>query len=181
MGSFGFGKSFYGYFFKAAVEIVYFIHAFFFGNDAAEVAHDFGTGIGQRINGVTESVDQTAVVLEFLLQDFMYDIFHLGIGRLDTDGIDNAFHHDGYFDIGTAVTGPLEGCDRSGHGRIDVRIGRRHDEIGKGRVGAAAVIGMEKEEDIEEMRFFFSKSAVQAEHGKDILGRRVIFTGIVDD
>ena len=74
----------------------------------------------------------------------MNDVDDLFICRLDADGVDDLFHHQGDADVGAAVARSLEGADGAGHAGVEVRIRRRDDDIGERRVRAAAVVGVEE-------------------------------------
>ena len=143
--AFFFFQGLHGQLFEAVVEAEDIGHAFFLGQDAAVVAHDFGARVRQGVDGVAEAVDQAIVTaFEFLIEYLVDDVDDLFICGLNADGVDDLFHHQGDADIGAAVTRSLEGADRAGHAGVEVRIRRRDDDIGERRVRAAAVVGVEK-------------------------------------
>ena len=130
------------------------------------MTHDFSSGVGQGIDGMAETVYQALVAsLEGFIEDLMDDFHNLVVRSLDADGIDDLFHHQGDTDVGAAVTRSFKGADGSCHTRMNIGVCRGNDDIGKGRVGTAAVVGMEKEQEVEELRFFGREFAVRAQHG----------------
>ena len=67
--AFFFFQGLHGQLFEAVVEAEDIGHAFFLGQDAAVVAHDFGARVRQGVDGVAEAVDQAIVTaFEFLIE-----------------------------------------------------------------------------------------------------------------
>lgn len=129
------------------------------------MAHDFGPRVGQGIDGVTEAVDQTLIAaLEGFVEDLMDDFDDLVVRRLNADAsMICSIIKD------TRMLAPrgaaLSGADGAGHTGVNIGVGRRNDDVSEGRVSTAAVIGMEEEQEIEELRFFWGELTVRTQHG----------------
>ena len=85
------------------------------------------------------------------------------------------------FDVRTAVPRTFERSERRRARRICIRARRGDDVRRKGRVVAAAVLGVENEHHVEDSRFEFGKAFVVAHECEHGFRRRKLGVGLVDN
>ena len=122
-----------------------------------------GTRIGQCVNGVTDAVDETALVPHLAAQNAFEVIFHFVIAVPVLHILHNVRHHLAYLVVRAAVTEALQGADSCGDGGVDIRLrGGKHTR-GKCGVVTAAVLCVEHHAKVEQLGFLVRELAILAQ------------------
>jgi len=149
---------------------------FFFGKPGDELLEDSFPGVGQGIDGMAHSVEETFFIKDFAVQDagkIAADlVLIVPVGNIAAD----VLHHFHDLDVGTAVLRSFQGGHRSGDCRIGIRSRRGDDTRREGGIVSAAVFHMEDQGRIQDSRFGRGVFLVGTKHHQDIFRRR--FLGI---
>ena len=126
-----------------------------------------GARVGHGVDGVSETVDLAGAVARLLVEK-LYKIILDGavVARINIF-LDIAEHfHD--LCVCAAVQRPFQRADRACDGAVGVRAARRQSAADKGRVIAAAVLGMYHQHHIEQMRFLLGIALVGTDHAEKV-------------
>ena len=107
-----------------------------------------GAGVGDRIDGMTEAIDQTGFVKDLSVQKVTQILLYLSLICPVPDLFLHVREHLDDLDIGAAVTGPLEGAQSRRNGGVGVCTGGRDQVGGKGGVITAAVLCVKNQADV---------------------------------
>ena len=141
---------------------------------------DAGARVGDAVHGVAHAVDEPRAVERLAFQEVLKVLRDRLVAR-DVDVLLHVGEHLIDADVGAAVAGALEGCERRRHRGIGIGARRGDDVHRKGRVVAAAVLGVQDERHIEDLRFEAGKVRILPQHVQDVFRRRVVGARAVDD
>ena len=71
------------------------------------VTDDFGTRVGQRVDGMADAVDEPRGVVQLLVQQTLDDALNGGVVGIESDSFDDLVHHVGDAHVGAAVARPF--------------------------------------------------------------------------
>ena len=139
-----------------------------FGELAGIFFKDHASWIGECINGMTDTIDESLLVEDFLVQDLLQIIaeflFVLPVGNIFLDVLKHLLD----LHVGTAVLGTLEGTQGCSDGGIGIRTGGGNDMGREGGVVAAAVLCMQDQGNIQNLGLKFSILSVRTKQAENV-------------
>ena len=126
------------------------------------------SGVGQGIDGVTHAVYKPLPVEGFLIDDLREIILQSLLVRAVGDVQADVLHHFHDLDVGTAVLGAFQGGHSRRDGGIGVGTGGGDDTGGEGGIVAAAVLHVENQRRVQDLRFRGGVFFVGAKHHQKI-------------
>ncbi len=146
---------------------------------AGEFLEQHGAGIGLGVDRVAHTVDESATVAGLLVEDLQEVGRKLVVVAVIFDIGLNLVEHLLHLEVGTAVAGALEGADAAGDGGVGVRSRGGQHARGEGRAVTAAVLGVNDQAEVQEMRLGLGVLLVGTEHAQEVLGGGQVVVRIV--
>ena len=147
---------------------------------AGKLLEQHGAGIRLGIHRVTHTVDETASVSRFLVEDLEEEGGQLVVVSGVLDVFLDAVEHLHHLEVGTAVTGALQRADASRDGGVGVGARGGQDAGGEGGAVTAAVLGVDDQAEIQEVRLGLGVFLVRAEDAEEVLGGTEVIVGVME-
>ena len=164
----------------AAEIVVVHGHALGLGHFGGVDLEQLGAGVGLGVDGVAEAVDLAGAVarlaVEHLRQVGAHGVVVVRVGHVLLD----ALYHGLDSGVRAAVQRAFERADRARDGAVGVGAGRGQGAADEGGVVAAAVLGVEDHQNIEQMRLLRRVALVVAEHTQEVLRHGEALLGVMD-
>ena len=139
---------------------------------ASHLFEEHGTRIGERIDGVTDAIDESRAVGGFFPHDFVEIMADFSVVVPVTYLLFEMFHHVVHANVGSSVFWTFEGADAGGNGGIGVGAGGGSDSNGERGVVTAAVFCLKDEQEVK-CAGIERSVGVAAQHVEEVLGEGV--------
>jgi len=133
---------------------------------------DAGARVGFGIHRVSHAVDQPRAVARLAGQQLPQVRGDLLVVAAVLHGGLHPLEHLHNLDVRTAVARPLQTADGRGNGRVGIRPRRGEHTAGERGIVAAAMLGVQNQADVQQLRLLAGEAAVEAHRGKDVFGKR---------
>ena len=165
----------------AAQHVVLFLKAFLVSQMAGTIFQDDLAGVAHGVDRVAHTVDQAGAVARLFAEDAAEVLPHLvvifGVLHVLEDVLQLAVDHQ----VRAAVLGALQRADGRRDGRVGVGARRGEHAGGEGGAVAAAVVGMDQQTHIQQLRFLMGELLVRAVGAEDVLCRALAGLGQVEE
>ena len=131
-----------------------------------------GAGVVQGVDRVAQAVDLAGAVARLLVTHEAQIVGHGAVALRVGGVLPDVREHLHDLLVGAAMQRALQRGDRAGDRAVGVGAGGGQHAAGKGRVVAAAVLGMQGEHQVQKVRLFRGKLIVPAQHVQEVLRQR---------
>ena len=156
------GKDLRGQPLDAAQHLVFLIVALFIGKVFGVGFQNLRARVTQGVNCVAHAVNQAAAVAALPAEDLAQELADLVVVCRILDIFENVVQlvHD--LQVCAAVLGALQRADGRRNRRVCIRAGAGQHAAGEGRAVAAAVVGVDKQAEVEQPRLLMGELLVSA-------------------
>ena len=139
------------------------------------------TGVAHGIDRMAHAVDQAGAVARLPAQDAAQILAHLVIVLRVLHMLEDILQLTVDHQVGTAVLGALQRANGGCNGRVGVGARGGQHTGGKGGAVAAAVVCVDQQTHIQQLRFLVGELLVRAVGAEDVLCRALAGLGQVEE
>ena len=158
-------------------ELVLLDASFLLRQFASQLLELYGTGVALGIDGMSDAVDESRLVVCLLVEHAV----QVGINLVDVgpvlDLVFQVVEHIDDLDVGTSVKWTFQRPDTCSYGGIGVCTCRRGDAHGERRVVTTSVLSLRDEQQVERPRIQFG-IVVVLQHEEEVLSYGQVLLGI---